>query len=110
MSKWCSRAPQAYVKNTVFLINAKSIKDLDDVNSDLNDTLRKSIHFKWKTVETETAACLKVKITANKKNKLNKNQLHTKTNWSENSHGLIRKIVYFKDKDDQTDNSKTVLQ
>ena len=65
------------MKNTVFLRNAKSIKDLDDVKSHLNDTFKKSIDFKWKTVETETGACLKVNITANKKNKLNKNQLHT---------------------------------
>ena len=33
-----------------------------------------------------------------------------KTNRSENSHALVRKIVYFKDKDDQTDNLKVVLQ
>ena len=31
-----------------------------------------------------------------------------KTNRSENSHGLIRNIVYFKDKDDQVVNSKLV--
>ena len=39
----CSRVPQACRKNPVFLINIKSIKDLDDVKSDLNGTFRKLI-------------------------------------------------------------------
>ena len=39
----CSRVPQACRKNAVFLINIKSIKDLDDVKSDLNGTFRKLI-------------------------------------------------------------------
>ena len=34
--------------------------------------------------------------------------MYMKTNRSENSHGLIRNIVYFKDKDDQVVNSKLV--
>ena len=38
----CPRVPQACSKNTVFLINMKSIKDLDDVKSDLNGTCSKS--------------------------------------------------------------------
>ena len=33
-----------------------------------------------------------------------------KINRSESSHGLIRNVVYFRDKDDQVVNSKTVLQ
>ena len=45
---------------------------------------------------------------ANKRNILGKNQMYMKTNRSENSHGLIRNIVYFKDKDDQVVNSKLV--
>ena len=92
----CCRVPQAYRKNAVFLINTKSIKDLDDVKSDLNDTFRKSIESKWKTVETEISACLKVKVIANQKNKLDKNQVYVKINRSENSDGLIKNIVYFK--------------
>ena len=92
----CCRVPQACRKNAVFLINMKSIKDLDDVKSDLNDTFRKSIESKWKTVETEISACLKVKVIANQKNKLDKNQVYVKINRSENSDGLIKNIVYFK--------------
>ena len=72
--------------------------------------LKKSIESKWKTVETEIGACFKVKVIANKKNKLDKNQIYMKINRSENSHGLIRNIVYFKGKDDQVVNSKIVIQ
>ena len=72
--------------------------------------LKKSIESKWKTVETEIGACFKVKVIANKKNKLDKNQIYMKINRSENSHGLIRNIVYFKGKDNQVVNSKIVLQ
>ena len=36
--------------------------------------------------------------------------MYMKINGSENSHGLIRNIVYFKDKDDQVVNSKIVSQ
>ena len=71
---------------------------------------KKSIESNWKTVETEIGACFKVKVIANKKNKLDKNQIYMKINRSENSHGLIRNIVYFKGKDDQVVNSKIVLQ
>ena len=71
---------------------------------------KKSIESKWKTVETEIGACFKVKVIANKKIKLDKNQIYMKINRSENSHGLIRNIVYFKGKDDQVVNSKIVLQ
>ena len=88
----------------MFLINTKSIKDLDDVKSDLNGTFRKSIESKWKTVETKIVECLKVKVIANKRNTLDKNQVYMKINRSENSHGLIRNIVYFTDKDDQVVN------
>ena len=96
--------------DAVFLTNTKRIKDLDDVKSDLNSTFRKSIESKWKTLETEIGAYLKVKVIANQKNKLNKNQVYMKINRYENSHGLITNIVYFKDKDDQVVNSKIVLQ
>ena len=43
----------------MFLINTKSIKDLDDVKSDLNGTFRKLIESKWKMVETKIGECLK---------------------------------------------------
>ena len=62
------------LENVVFLINTKSIKDLDDVKSDLNGTFRKSIESKWKTVETKIGECLKVKVIVNKRNTLDKNQ------------------------------------
>ena len=39
---------------------------------------------------------------ANKRNILDKNQVYMKINRSENSHELIRNIVYFKDKDYQS--------
>ena len=94
----------------MFPINIKSIKDLDDFKSDLNGTFRKSIESKWKTFETEIGECLNVKVIANKINILDKNQIYMKINRSENSHGLIRNIVYFKDKDDQVVKSKIVRQ
>ena len=106
----CFRVPQACMIDALFFTNTKSIKDLDDVKSDLNSTFRKPIESKWKTVETEIRACLKVKVIANQKNKLDKNQVHMKINRSKNSHGLIRNIVCFKDKDGQVINSKIVLQ
>ena len=71
---------------------------------------KKSIESKWKTVEAKIGECLKVKVIANKRNILGKNQMYMKINGSENSHGLIRNIVYFKDKDDQVVNSKIVSQ
>ena len=46
---------------------------------------------------------------ANKRNTLDKNQVYMKINRSENSHGLIRNIVYFTDKDDQIVNWKKVV-
>ena len=71
---------------------------------------KKLIESKWKTVEAKIGECLKVKVIANKRNILGKNQMYMKINGSENSHGLIRNIVYFKDKDDQVVNSKIVSQ
>ena len=71
---------------------------------------KKSIESKWKTVEAKIGECLKVKVIANKRNILGKNQMCMKINGSESSHGLIRNIVYFKDKDDQVVNSKIVSQ
>ena len=106
----CSQFSQACRKNAVFLINTKSIKDLDDVKSNLNRTFRMSIESTWKMVETEIGECLKIKVIANKRKILDKNQVYMKINRSENSHGLIRNTVYFKGKDDQVVNSKIVLQ
>ena len=105
----CSRVPQACRKNAVFLINAKNTKDLDDGKSDLNGTFRKSIESKWNAAETEIGEYLKVIAIASNRNILDKNQIDMKINRSENSHELIRNIVYFKDKVDK-DSSKIVLQ
>ena len=106
----CSRVPQGCRKNAVFLINTKNTKDLDDGESDLNGTFRKSIESKWKTVETEIAECLNVMVIARKRNILDKNQIYMKIIKSKNSHELIITIVYFKDKVDKVVNSKIVLQ
>ena len=43
--------------NAEFLINTKSVKDWDDVKSDLNGPFRKPRESKWKTVETEVGEC-----------------------------------------------------
>ena len=78
----------------MFLINTKSIKELEDVKSDLNGTFKKLIESKWKTIETQTGECLNVKVIPNKRNILDKNQVFMKMNISKNSHGLISNIVY----------------
>ena len=62
----------------MFLINTNSVKVLDDVKSDLNDTFGESIESKWKTVETKIGECLKVKVITNKRNILDKNQVYKK--------------------------------
>ena len=61
-------------------------------------------------VEIEIGECLKIKVTAIKRNILDKNQVYMNINKFGNSHGSIRSIVYFKDKDDQVVDSKIVLQ
>ena len=53
--------------------------------------------------------CVKA-ISSNKNNKLEEGQFFIHINWRENIHGLIRNIIYFKDKNKATINSKVVLQ
>ena len=92
----------------LFLINTKSIKNLDGIKSD--SKRRKVNRIKLEDGWNRNSECLQVKVIANKRNILDKNQIYMKINRSENSHELIRNIVYFKDKGDQVVNSKIVLQ
>ena len=103
-----SWVPQAWRKNAVFLINTKSIKNLDGIKSD--SKRHKVNRIKLEDGWNRNSECLQVKVIANKRNILDKNQIYMKINRSENSHELIRNIVYFKDKGDQVVNSKIVLQ
>ena len=103
-----SWVPQAWRKNAVFLINTKSIKNLDGIKSDSKQ--HKVNRIKLEDGWNRNSECLQVKVIANKRNILDKNQIYMKINRSENSHELIRNIVYFKDKGDQVVNSKIVLQ
>ena len=92
----------------MFLINTKSIKNLDGIKSD--SKRHKVNRIKLEDGWNRNSECLQVKVIANKRNILDKNQIYMKINRSENSHELIRNIVYFKDKGDQVVNSKIVLQ
>ena len=54
-----SRVPQACRRNAIFVIDKQRLKDLDDVESDLNETFQKSLETKWKTVGVEVKECFR---------------------------------------------------
>ena len=104
----CSRIPQACRRNSVFVINSNNLKHLDDIKSDLNGIFKRCLEAKCKIFDINEK-CVKA-ISSNKNNKLEEGQFFIHINRRENIHGLIRNIVYFKDKNKATINSKVVLQ
>ena len=101
----CSRIPQACRRNSVFVINSNNLKHLDDIKSDLNGIFKRCLEAKCKIFDINEK-CVKA-ISSNKNNKLEEEQFFIHINRRENIHGLIRNIVYFKDKNKATINSNS---
>ena len=106
--KTCSRIPQACRQNLVFVINSNNLKLLDEIKSNWNEIFKICLEVKCKIFNINDKC---VKPTSSKKNnKLEQWQFFSHINRRENIHGLIRNIVYFKNKNKATINSKVVLQ
>ena len=92
-----AKIPQACRRNATFLIDSRQLRHPEDAQSDLNGVFSKCIEVKTHTVDV-TSNCTgpqKVKVIANKKKELEKNQLYLRVNRKQNSHGLVRSISYF---------------
>ena len=88
--------------------NHCNLKHLDDIKSDLNGIFKRCLEAKCKIFDINEK-CVKA-ISSNKNNKLEEGQFFIHINRRENIHGLLQNIVYFKDKNKATINSKVVLQ
>ena len=104
----CSRIPQACRRNSVFVINSNNLKHLDDIKSDLNGIFKRCLEAKCKIFDINEKYVKT--ISSNEYNNLEEGQFFIHIIQRENIHGLIRNIVYLKDKNKATINSKVVLQ
>eukprot|EP00795_Rhopilema_esculentum_P015816 gene15815-7125_t len=111
----CSRArkiPQACRKSAVFLLDTSSVKDPNDVKSDLNGVFRifhevKSLTVSIKNNSKDEGVTLQVK--ARKKLKLQEDGMHLMVNRRENDCGFIRNIMYFLGRDEKIVGDSIVL-
>ena len=92
----------------MFVINSNNLKHLDDIKSDLNGIFKRCLEAKCKIFDINEKYVKA--ISSNEYNKLEEGQFFIHINQRENIHGLIRNIVYLKDKNKATINSKVVLQ
>ena len=92
----------------MFVINCNNLKHVDDVKSDLNGIFKRCLEGRCKIFDINDK-CVKA-ISSSKNNRLEEGQFFIHINRRENIHGLIRNIVYFKDKNKPTINSNVVLQ
>ena len=106
----CRRIPQACRRNAIFVIDNKSLKDPEDVKSDLNGVFGKCHEVKWKTVCSKTKDFAIVQVVSNKKEILKLGQFHMRVHRTENNYGLVRNIIYFLDKTGCPLKDKIVLQ
>ena len=99
---------QACRRNFVFVITSDNLKNLDDIKSDLSGIFKRCLEAKCKIFDINDEYV--EALLSNKNNKLREGQVFIDINRRENIHGLIRNIVYFKDKNKATINTKLVLQ
>ena len=92
----------------MFVINSNNLKYLNDIKSDLNGIFKRCLQAKCKIFDINDKYVKT--ISSNKNNKLEEGQFFIHLNQKKNIYGLMRNIVYFKDKNKATINSKVVLQ
>ena len=93
----------------MFVINSNNLKHLNDIKSDLNGIFKRCLEAKCKIFDINDKYVKA--ISSNKNNKLEEGQFFIHLNQKKkNIRRLIRNIVYFKDKNKATINSKVVLQ
>ena len=105
--------PQACRRNGILLIDTGSLKDTDDIKSDLNGVFNVCNEAKCVTVHVSRNSLdqpKKVVIKAQKKLELEANQMHLQINRHENNFGLVRSILYFKDANNAVVNNCAILQ
>ena len=93
----CERVPQACRRKSIFLIESKCPKDIEDVKSDLNCVFQECFEVKHRPVSINSAvAAFNVKVFGKGScSDLSNGQTIMHTHRRENDHGLIRHIVWF---------------
>ena len=94
------------------MTDSRQLQHPEDAQSDLIGVFSKCIEVKTHTVDV-TSNCTglqKVKVIANKKKELEKNQLYLRVNKKQNSHGLVRSISYFIEENGLIHNNCIILQ
>ena len=92
----------------MFAINSNNLKNLDNIRSSLSGIFRRCLEAKCKIFDINNKYVKA--ISSNKNNKLQEGQVFIHINQRANINGLIRNIVYFKEKNKATINSKIMLQ
>ena len=76
----------------MFFVDTSKLKDINDVNSDLNGVFRKCHEVKYKTVDM-----LERKVISSEKRGLTEHELRIRIQRTKNIYGLIRSFVFFED-------------
>ena len=99
--------PQACRENSIFVISSNCLKNVEDIQNDLNGVFRMCHEVKSKIVQINDTI---VTVKPNSNKEIVGGELVMKINRRENEHGLVRNIVYFVNEKKEVLNSKILLQ
>ena len=74
------------------MVDTNKLKDVNDVNSDLNGAFRKCHEVKYNLFDKKER-----KVVSNEKRELTEHELRIRIHRTENIYGLIRSFVFFED-------------